>query len=58
MYAVLTTKVTEGENCYTAQVSTLGVLTFNMKDGILTSFEYKNNNEEKTQYDGIYNPVL
>lgn len=57
MYAVLTTKVTEGENCYTAQVSTLGVLTFNMKDGILTSFEYKNNNEEKTQYDGIYNPV-
>ena len=38
-YGQLTTKVTKGENCYTASIS-YGNLEFNMTNGILTSFKF------------------
>ena len=52
----LSTPVNKSGNCYTASVnttSTTGTLTFNMKDGILTNFEYKAT-EGKTSWDGKY----
>lgn len=38
-FGQLTTKVTKGENCYTASIS-YGNLEFNMTNGILTSFKF------------------
>ena len=57
MYAQLTTGVTfdDTSKCYTATVSTLGTLKFNMTDGVLTSFEYTGNT--KHDFDGTYAPA-
>lgn len=54
--SITTTEVTAGDNCYTASIAN-GTLTFNMKDGILTSIEHKGTNEKNKEYDGIYVPT-
>lgn len=59
MYAQLTTGVTfdATNKCYTATVSTLGTLKFNMTDGVLTSFTYTHKEGKPEQYDGTYAPA-
>lgn len=52
-FLLTTTEVTSGENCYTASHS-YGTLTFNMKDGVLTSFEFTHVEDKKDTFDGTY----
>lgn len=57
-YGQLSTEVIKGENCYTATIS-YGSLTFNMENGILTSFEFTPDptKPNATDYQGTYTPA-
>ena len=57
-YGQLSTKVKKEENCYTATIS-YGSLTFNMENGILTSFEFTADPSKPNAVDyvGTYTPA-